>query len=476
MGKTVIGLDIGTSSIKTVVYNLEKGVLLSKRTELPKRISDGKTIDPEGIVKVATNLLAKTVKSNKDKISAISLSTIFPTILALDSKMRPLTKILTWMDCTASPVVTSFKKENNTLELYQKTGCVVHESYPLWKILWLKKNSPKTFSKANKFVSLQEYLTYRLTGKFIVSKSIATTTSMFNIKSLDWDDSVLSLVGINREKLSQPRSPFHQEIIQKDMASKIGFKDGTCLVLGAGDGMLSHLGTGCLDGKSMSSTLGTSGALRMSSQEPVTKNELLWCYYLDDKAWVLGSAINAGWSTLKWFEKNVKNFKPPGSKINEQEPKGPVFLPFLDGERGSGYNQNMRAVFIGLNSKNESNILYHSVVEGIFFNLYSCYETICKEIGRPSQICASGGYVTLDDMLQMQADIFNKEIMTTNVKETSAVGAAIMALKSIGELADIKNMKQDIAKTFYPDKRKNEIYMGRYETYKKVYSFISKNL
>lgn len=474
MGETVIGLDIGTSSIKTVTYSLEKRTILSKRAEIPAEISDGETINPEAIIKLVINLLSKTVKDSKDKITTISLSTLFPSLLALDCKGRPLTKILTWMDNTASPIVTDFKQNTDkSLEIYHKTGCVIHESYPLWKILWLKKTHPNIFSKTKKFISLSEYITYKLTGKFIVSNSIASTTSMFNTKSLDWDESILDLAGINQQKLSQHYSPFHQEMIQKSIASKIGLKNEASLILGAGDGLLCHVGTGCTKPGIMSSTLGTSGALRFSSQTPLIKNDKLWCYNLDDKTWILGSAINAGWSTLKHLKDSIKNFKFSDSQL-KQQPKGPLFLPFFDGERGPGYNQNMKAAFIMLNTKHNMKTLYHSTIEGILFNLYSCYEIITKQLGKPSQIRASGGYTASDNMLQMQTNIFNKKITITDVKEASAVGAAIIALKAINEVSNIADIESGIEKTFYPDKEKNELYMERYELYKKAYFTLSK--
>lgn len=475
MGKTVIGLDIGTSAIKTVAYSLENGVLLSERTEIPARISDGKTINPEELARIVIGLLSKTVKSAKHGASAVCLSTIFPTLLALDSKGRPLTKILTWMDNSAAPIVASFKQRTKSPGIHRKTGCVVHESYPLWKILLLKKNSPEVFSKTEKFVSLSEYLTYKLTGKFIISNSIASTTSMFNTKTLDWDDSILDMAGISREKLSEPCSVFHQEKIINGILSKTGLRNNACLVLGAGDGLLSHLGTGCAKDKIMSSTLGTSGALRLSSPRLVTGNTRLWHYNLDDKTWVSGSAINSGWSTLKWFETNVKNFRFSDAKLKNRDFKGPVFLPFINGERGPGYNQNMRAALIGINQKLKLEELYSSVAEGILFNLYSCYELITEELGEPLQIRASGGYTTADNMLQMQADIFNKEIIITNALEASAVGASILALKSLDEISSITEISPRIKKTFKPDKEKHKAYMKRYETYEKAYSIMSKN-
>jgi len=468
----VIGLDIGTSAIKAITY--EKGKIIdSKRIEFTKEESDGKTLEPEKVFKKVTEILAKLTKKNKD-IKAIGLSTIFPSLLALDINRKPLTKIFTWMDETGAEIAKEFKQDKAKARyLHKKTGCILHESYPLWKIQWLKKNKIDIFLKSYKFISLSEYITLKLTGKFIISKPIASTTGLFDIHLKDWDDQTLDMIDISDNQLSECKPMSHSEKILDDVALKIGLEKGVKLVLGGGDGLLCNIGSGCTDDLTMSSTIGTSGALRIMSIKPAITNPLIWCYYLEDDRWVYGNAINAGYCSLEWFKKSIGqkySYEELDKLASKTTVEGPIFFPFLDGERGPGYNQNMKASFIGMNSKDNPVTIYRSVVEGIMFNLYSCYEAITNDFIEPSKIHASGGYIGSDFMLQMQADIFNKEISVPAVKEASATGAAIIALKSIGEIQDISDVKTEIEKTFYPNKKRHEQYMERYNVYKTIYS------
>lgn len=484
MEKAVIGLDVGTSSAKAVLYAEGSGVIYSDFVEFPEAISDGKTMDANGVLNEVTSLLSKTIKENKHaEIKAIGLSTIFPSLIALDKDGRPLTRVFTWMDNRASSIVADFKKnQKQAASLYEKTGCVIHESYSLWKILWLKKHNAEVFSKTYKFVSLSEYLTYKITGKFVVSEPIASTTGFFNIHELRWDKTILRMAGINEKKLSTPHSLFHSEKISDIFALKIGIAPGTLLVLGAGDGLLCHLASGCIKDGTMSSTVGTSGALRLSSNKPITSNPSIWCYYLYANKWVLGSAINAGGSSLAWFkrllvERGDNSFFKELDVLAANSPiEGPIFFPFLNGERGPNYNQGMTASFFGLTHRDGVVSIYRSIVEGIFFNMYSCYELLANEAGLPHKIHASGGYINSDFMLQVQADIFNKEICVSSAKEVAAVGAAIVALKSIENASCIPEIKMGVERTVYPDLKKHRQYMQRYKTYKSIYNSLTKNI
>ena len=167
-----------------MVYSPKKGVLCSLKEVYPGEVCNGKTMEPELIWNIAVKLLSGAVqKSRGTDIRGIGLSTLFPTLVALDNRGKPLTKIITWMDNRASGIVARFRKnKKQAISLYRNTGCVIHESYPLWKILHIRKYDKEIFMKAGKFFSLSEYLTYRLTGKFLVSKNIASTTGFFNIK------------------------------------------------------------------------------------------------------------------------------------------------------------------------------------------------------------------------------------------------------------------------------------------------------
>jgi len=476
----VAGLDVGTSSIKLVLYG-KKGVIYSERIDHSEGRSNGREIDPEQLIENVICIIRKSRDENKNvKVKAIGLSSLFPSFIALDEKGKPLTKIITWMDSRGDELVIKYKKgEKEAAKLQEKTGCIVHESHTIWRILWLKENKKEIFSKASKFLSLPDYLTYKLTGKFAISYALASATGLFNINSLEWDKEILKMVGISERQLSECYSIFHAEKLLKEIRLKMGLDEDAVLVLGAGDGHLSNIGSGCLADNMICSTIGTSSALRIVEDSPKYNNKSVWKHYLCDKKYMSGIAINAGSSTLAWFYRNVFH-RESNSLFNDidktdlDRSTDMIFLPFLDGERGPSYNQKMFASLFGLNSRSTDSDIYKAAIEGILFNLYDCYRILVNRNKGPIEMVATGGYINSEKMLQMQSDIFNIKIKVPSVKEASAVGTAIVSLVAIGKEKSLSKIKTEYEKVYSPDTIKHREYMKKYREYNKLYDMVSK--
>jgi len=325
---------------------------------------------------------------------------------------------------------------------------------------------------------LSEYITCKFTDDYIISKSIASTTGMFNIHTLDWDDDILEIIGISKDSLSPTCNITHQVKIKPEICTELGLEIGTKLIIGAGDGLMSHIGSGCISNNIMSSTIGTSSAIRIISDEPILSAQSNWCYYFMDN-YIAGYAINAGWNTIHWFIDNftknnhaeiLQNFYQNFTVTRNTDL---IFLPFINGERGPGYNQNMFASFIGLHSKDNFHTMLNAVMEGIIYNLYSCYEMLESFYDQNMKIYASGGYINSDFLLQMQSDVFNREIIVPNIQQGGAYGAVLTSLVSLGIINSIYSYQSEEYRKFKPDIITHKKYMSKYSTYKNFYSFFS---
>jgi len=154
------GLDIGTSSIKIVFFDKTNVVYCDKKDHA-EIYYEGKEINPEKLLENIFLLLKKAVKQNpKFKIKAIGLSTFFPSLIVVDKNGKPLTSIITWLDNRGEDIINKFSKKTK-IAFHKKTGCVIHPSHNIWKILWLRENRKDIFLKANKFLSLSDYLVLR---------------------------------------------------------------------------------------------------------------------------------------------------------------------------------------------------------------------------------------------------------------------------------------------------------------------------
>ncbi len=473
MEKAVIGLDIGTSSAKAMLYGEHSGIILEASVPIEK---DEKSLSAPKLLSDITHLLSEVSAGVTNcKIVSVGLSTMFPTLLAVGKNGKPLTRLMLWKDDRAGHILDrKISHPSHSRELHKRTGCVAHESYSLWKIRWLKEHRPEVFERAEKFISLQEYLTHALTEKYITSKSVASTSGMLNAKTLDWDKYALSLAGIPREKLSPLASAFHTEQITNEAAEETGLPRKTLIALGTGDGLAAHIGSGCMREGRMSMSMGTTSAIRLASNRTVPKNSFIWSYYLSNGKRIMGSAINAGGSSFEWLRKNFHNGKELpyaalDSAASELPAAGPIFLPFHDGERGPEYKRGMKERFSSVKDDDDTASLYRSVAEGITFNLYSCYLLLEKEGGVPKEIRASGGYSNSDFLMQMQSDIFNQQISVPHVKEASSLGAALIAMKPAGLIRDFSSAKIPVEKAYSPRKGMHETYLKRFALYRRLY-------
>ncbi|HAH30721.1 MAG TPA: hypothetical protein DCL44_00220 [Elusimicrobia bacterium] len=471
MEEVAAGLDIGTSSIKLVLRG-RKGVVYSaiKRHSGP---ADKRELPPGLLLSDVFRMLRSAAVENKNfKIKAIGLSALYPSLIVLDAQGKPLTRIMTWLDEKGGEAAGKFRKGALAASLHKRTGCPAHGSYPLWKLIWLRKNKPEIFRPAAKFLSLPDYLVYRLTGKYAVSRAIASTTGLFNIRTLEWDKKALALAGISAAQLPECFSIYHLEPILQGPRFETGLPPDAVVVLGAGDGHLCNIGAGCADGK-VCSTVGASSAVRVIG--PLKGyNPSVWRYYLYGDKYVSGIAANAGLSTLEWFVKDIlreKSERLPRliSGLDPALTTGIVFLPFLDGERGPGYNQGMSAAFMGLRSSDGSREMFKAVLEGLFFSLYHCLEVLFGNTRKPAEITATGGYARFPGLLQLQADIFGMRVKAIDSDEASADGSAKVALTALGTISSPLAIKPGIRKIYFPDSRRQLEYKVKYAAYRKFY-------
>ncbi|WP_213974303.1 gluconokinase [Tepidanaerobacter acetatoxydans] len=473
----ILALETSTSALKVAVYSSNKGLMNVKNIPYDESLSDTITQNAEGLYDALILGIKEILQSCKYQIDAISLSGIWHSLLLLDKHRKPITPIFTWADTRPIETVAKYRKNEQLWQsFYNKTGCTIHSIYPLWKIIHLKESQPEIFSKAAYFTSQLEYIFEQLTGEFIESKTIASGTGMFNIHTLDWDDDILNFAGIDRDMLCKLHEPTYSAPLKSSVAKCLNLPKGLPVIIGGADGALNQIGAGALKKGIMTLSVGTSGALRLAYDKPVlSENTSTWCYYALQGKRLAGAATSGAGNCLEWFKKRV--YKDCGfsyKKLDEKAAKtdienAPIFLPFLYGERNPGWQDNRRASFIGLKGHHEIGDLYHAVLEGVLFNLYQCYAALTQITGEPEEIRISGGIENSPFWLQMAADIFGRDIVTSGIQHMSTVGAAVLALNALGEVKDIEKYEPTHGRTYTPNKKANKAYEKRYETYLDYY-------
>ena len=240
------------------------------------------------------------------------------------------------------------------------------------------------------------------------------------------------------------------------------------------DGALNQVGAGALKDGVMTLSIGTSAAMRMSTSKPVIPNPpSTWCY-LSPVSWLSGAATSGACNCVDWLK---DKFFTSGTTYEDMEIQNidmkdkPIFLPFLYGERCPGWNDGRKASFYDMNSEHSSLELYYSTIEGVIFNLYQCYEVLCKSDKEPDKIKLSGGILNSKMWTQMCCDIFGREMECSKEKQMSLMGGAALALELGGGIKSLNEFNSEVGEVIYPRREKREEYMKRYARYKEVYAY-----
>ncbi|MDR5585417.1 gluconokinase [Paenibacillus larvae] len=478
----MIGIDIGTTSTKAVLFEEDGKVVARGNGEYPL-YTPASTIaeqDPEQIFQAVIQSVRQVMTQSRilpDDILFVSFSSAMHSMIAVDTQGKPLTPCVTWADNRSSQYAGKLKYEMNGHELYLRTGTPIHPMSPITKLMWMRHEAPEIFQKTYKFISIKEYVFAKLFNEYLVDYSIASATGMLNLNYLNWDQEALHIAGISSKQLSKLVPTTYQlEGLDPAYAEEMGLKASTPFIVGASDGVLSNLGVNAIEPGVVAATIGTSGAIRTVVDHPVTDPKgRIFCYALTDKHWVIGGAVNNGGMLFRWVRdefasSEIETAKRLGvdpydilTKIAEQVNPGAdglIFHPYMTGERAPLWNSDARGSFFGLTMHHRKEHMIRAVLEGVIFNMYTVLLAMEEQIGRPSKIHATGGFARSALWRQMMADIFDQEVVIPESIESSCLGAVVLGLYATGRTDSLSVVSGMVGVTHEhkPVKKNAEIY------------------
>lgn len=467
----VIGLEVSTSAAKGVVFSRTGWVEASAQEPFDRNTSDTLTQDPRGVYRAVIRVL-KSLADRCPDVAAIGLGGTWHSLLPLDKDRQPLGRIRLWAEVSAGPTVNRVRSEKSAvLEFYHRTGCVVHAMYPMWKWVHLKQNEPGLATGVRHLSSQVEFVFEKLTERHWVSNTIASGTGFWNMHTREWDEDILAVAGIQAEQLGELHEMNEWAPLSAEAAHQTGLPAGLPVTVGGADGALNQIGVGGAGPGVMTLSVGTSGAVRVPVESPPRLSEpSVWCYYLHRGKRLLGGATHAG-SNLDWVRDRLGKIDDsgPGGATVGISMESPYFLPFIFGERCPGWREDRPGGFLGLRGHHGRGDLNFAAMEGILFNLYQCYEALIAASPRPDQILVSGGILHAPDWLQMAADVFGRDLITTGYSNDSTVGAAIVALEAAGEIGSVSECRPVITDVVQPRPGRVETHRQRFTNYLRLY-------
>ena len=432
----------------------------------------------EQIVTAIETVLDKS-KKLKGGVEYIVSCSLMHTLVGVDTKGRPTTKVFGWADTRSRKFTDVLRKRFDEAATHDRTGTRFHSSYWTAKLLWQRNAFPDVFATTAKWLALSDYVALKLTGEPATSLSIASGSGFLDIHTCTWDAELLRFLKVKPANLpaivDSDSATFK---LNKTFAKRWPRLAHTQWFPSVADGIADNIGAGCVTRSKAALMVGTSGAMRVAypGEPPAKIPAGLWCYRVDRKRVILGGALSDGGGLYRWLKDNLKLPKDAESEISHRGPAahGLTFLPFLAGERGTGYHEAATGAVLGMKSSNDAVDILHAAMESVAYRFAELYDQL-NSVVRVKKIVASGGALRESPVwTQIIADVLGRDLTMSGARESSSRGAVLLALESIGKIENIETLTMPIANTTAYHPKCHAIYNRARKQHDKTYESILK--
>ena len=490
-----IGIDIGTSGTKTVLFDEKGTVISSSSAEYPlyQPQNGYAEQDPNDWADAVLHTLKTVVTESNvtsNDIKGIGLSGQMHGLVMLDKDNNVIRPAIIWCDQRTSAECEEITRKVGAERLIEITANPALTGFTASKILWVRNNEPENYAKCAHILLPKDYIRFILTGEYATEVSDASGMQLLDVPKRCWSDEILQKLEIDKALLPKVyESPEITGTITAETASKTGLAAGTPVVGGAGDNAAAAIGTGVAEEGKAFTTIGTSGVVFAHTNDIVIDPHgrvHTFCCAVPGAWHVMGVTQAAGLS-LKWFRDNFCRAEiqtadnmsvDPYVLMDKEASLSPVganrllYLPYLMGERTPHLDANARGVFFGLSAMHKKRDMIRAVMEGVTYSLRDCLE-VFRQMDIPvSAMTACGGGGTSHLWRQMLADLFCCPIYTSSSKEGPALGAAILAMVGTGlypSVPDACNAVVDTAQACKPNNDSVPVYEKYYQLYRRIY-------
>ena len=484
-----MGIDVGTSGLKAVALD-EQGravgsalVEYGMQTPRPGWAEQNPEQWWSALVK-AVNELKRKVPGLKHSLAGIGLTGQMHSSVFLDQKFRVLRPAILWCDQRPAQECEELTKKIGFDRLVNLTLNRALTGFTLPKLLWLKNQEPKNFSKLRHLLVCKDYIRFRLTGELATEVSDASGTLMFDVKNRKWSGKLIELLKIDPAILPKCyESPEITGELTREAGKELGLRAGIPIVGGGGDQAAGAVGNGIVEEGSVLISVGTSGVIFAAHKKPLSDKQARlhsFCHAVPGLWHSMGVMLSAGGS-LRWLREVLRETKPgidypEMTALAEKTPigaEGLFFLPYLTGERTPHFDPYARGVFFGLSLKHSLGHIVRAVMEGVSFGLKDSAE-IMKQTGmKMGRLCLSGGGAKSPFWSQMFADLLETEIHRLAVDEGPSFGAALLAMVGTKRFKDVPaaaKMTLRLRDSFKPATKTSKAYQELYQEWKTLYS------
>lgn len=457
---TVIGVDVGTTHIKSILY-LESGFAIKEeKTDTPLRADkQGNLYFAEEIWQIVKGQIERLLQCREGKIAGIAITGMAEAGLVVDKKAgTPLSDILPWFDGRTSGLADEIG-EKAERELFKSTGLRNSYKYGIYKFLWLLKNRELN-KETCLWLSMCDYIAYRLTGKFVTDPTFAARTYAYDISAGKWDEKHLAQYGLRTDNFPEvvPSGKvfgacklFDGEIIPVAICGHDHVCAAYGLLAGRTDAICDSAGTA----ETYIGRIAPSEKKEFDFESGAVYGPFV------DKGWFYMLNIPSSGHSLEWYRKKLMPEELSYEKLNQamesegRKPTDILYFPWLTGTGSPWYASDMKAAFIGIKESDDGGKIIKAIAEGIQYQaawLLSMMESVHG--GRKNILICAGGQTKNSVLMQLKADILNKTVYVPRESEATLGGAAALFIhKNLGEKTGESFLQRlmDPVKCYEPD-------------------------
>ena len=480
-----IGIDLGTSGVKTILIDYNQDILATAHSALTVQSpQDGfNEQDPNSWIKATEICLAELKKQKSKEFSnttSIGISGHMHGATIIDDQGKVIRPCILWNDTRAFKECEEF--ENQDFDVRNISGNIAMPGFTAPKINWLIKNESENFKRISKVLLPKDYLRYYLTGEFFSDMSDASGTLWMDIMKRQWSEQLLAISKLNINHMPKLVEGNQEAgMLSSKLKEKFNFNKNVIVVGGAGDNAASAAGLGVVEENQSFISLGTSGVFFTPTSNFLmnTKDAVhSFCHCLPNK-WHLMSVMLSASNCLDWIcsltgnniadaLKNIENY----SSNLENIFNAPYFLPYLSGERTPHNDPHARGSFHYLKTTTDKSAMQYAVLEGISFGIFDGFNSIQSVNQKFDDIFVVGGGSRSSYWLNLLSSILNRKLSICEQSEFgAALGVARLAMFSDKQVENKDSIikKINIKESFQPSEKNISSLEKRYLIWKELY-------
>lgn len=450
MSEYTIALDVGTSSMRAIVFRNDGSILHTAASEYHTIFPEPSYVEqePDTWISTATDVLKRTaIYLTEESIAAnaISVTSQRASMIPMGAGDKPLGNAIMWQDKRTIDICDRLIEMYGLQRFYRKTGLRVNPFFVLNKIIWLREERPEIFKKTKKFIGVQDLVLHHLTGEYVTDWTQASRTMLMNLETFAWDDYLLQLGEITEEQLCRLVPPGSiGGRLTKETAQETGLPAGLPVIVSGGDQQNAAIALGVVHAGIAEANTGTGSFVLSFSEKPVfNKDAKVLCQAsaVAGKYMAETAIFNTG-AIFRWFKEqfypDLKMENSPYKIMDDYAAEipvgsnGVVMLPHFEGSAAPYWNPMAKGVFFNLGLGTTRAAMTRAILEGIVLEISQNLALMRDMIGEINELSVAGGMVRSDLFCSIQADATDATVMRYSTPEASALGSAINAWVTLG--------------------------------------------